>query len=217
VQEKTKELEKVVKADVFLDAVPRKSMSHKGRFLSEDYITPHKNNPLKNPDPLKFLKVLPQVIFDFSFILQNSKVLPSLTADKKLILFSLIIQDFGLGAKTNVGYGQFLDENISQKKSTIKKGNASNATINESELIQETEEDKRIINRAELQCKVIKKGKKYYFFQFDWGDKIIFKKKITKINEELKVGDTVIITIASNYKISKDVIFNKDVDIIKNE
>ncbi len=98
--------------DVFLDAFPVKV---KNKLLGNDYITPHKDkdgnyNPLKNPNPIQFLKVMPGVTFRFEFILrdfrdENGNTL--ITADNKRDLFKAILQDLGIGAKTNVGYGQF--------------------------------------------------------------------------------------------------------------
>ncbi len=98
--------------DVFLDAFPVKV---KNKLLGNDYITPHKDkdgnyNPLKNPNPIQFLKVMPGVTFRFEFILrdfrdENGNTL--ITADNKRDLFKDILQDLGIGAKTNVGYGQF--------------------------------------------------------------------------------------------------------------
>lgn len=110
--------------DVFFDAVITDAPK---RFLGLDYITPHK--PLKNPIPIKFFKILPNVTFSFSFKLydtvlykekaytpnglkqtgfevegENVKVI---TAKKKIAIFKQILLDFGVGAKTNVGYGQF--------------------------------------------------------------------------------------------------------------
>ena len=75
----------------------------------------------------------------------------------------------------------------------------------------ETEEDKKIVNGAKLQCKVVKKDNKYYIFQFDWGNKMTFKKKISKLNQELNVGDIVEITVTSDYKKTRSVDFTNDV------
>lgn len=72
-------------------------------FLGTDYITPH-DEPLKNPVPLKFLKVLPNVGFLFQFDLKDGKLL---TKEQKETLFKKILLTIGIGAKTNVGYGQF--------------------------------------------------------------------------------------------------------------
>ncbi|KAE9633435.1 MULTISPECIES: type III-B CRISPR module RAMP protein Cmr6 [Defluviitalea] len=88
--------------DIFFDAVLIKSDNTDGRFLGEDFITPHKD-PLKNPVPIKFLKVLPNVVFRFEFDLKDG----ILSVEQKLALFKQIILDLGIGAKTNVGYGNF--------------------------------------------------------------------------------------------------------------
>lgn len=74
----------------------------KGIIMGDDYITPHKK-PTKNPIPLQFLKVLPRVTFCFPFKLSKYFI-----GGKEVNLgelFKLILQDTGIGAKTNVGYG----------------------------------------------------------------------------------------------------------------
>lgn len=91
--------------DVFFDAVINIAKTGDKLFLSNDFITPHEN-PLKNPNPIQFLKVLPGIGFEFRFMLNNG----TLTAAKKQELFFKIITTLGLGAKTNVGYGQFSTE-----------------------------------------------------------------------------------------------------------
>jgi CRISPR-associated protein Cmr6 len=98
--------------DIFHDAFPV-TVGDNGLF-SDDFITPHKENPLKNPDPLKFLKVAPKVSFQFNFDLKNSDGIFS--KEKKLELFLNILLDFGVGAKTNVGYGQFDDSEETRDK-----------------------------------------------------------------------------------------------------
>ena len=95
------------KHDVFLDAEIVKPNSQELIF-GDDYITPHvddkgKPAPLKNPTPLRFLKILPNVTFRFSFELESG---PLISASQKLALFQQIIIDLGIGAKTNVGYGR---------------------------------------------------------------------------------------------------------------
>lgn len=92
--------------DIFYDAYILKPVltgSTKNKFLGSDYITPHKD-PLKNPIPLPFLKILPEVTIQFNFDLKTGYYL---TAKGKKELFKRILLDFGIGAKTNVGYGQF--------------------------------------------------------------------------------------------------------------
>jgi len=70
-------------------------------FLANDYIT-HHENPLRNPNPVQFLKILPSVSLQFQFDLKDNLI----TANEKQGLFLALIITLGVGAKTNVGYGQ---------------------------------------------------------------------------------------------------------------
>jgi len=88
--------------DIFFDAFPIVSKNKNGIFLANDYITPH-NDQFKNPNPIQFLKILPQVTFKFNFDLSDTFV----TKEIKAELFKQILLDLGIGAKRNVGYGQF--------------------------------------------------------------------------------------------------------------
>ncbi len=90
----------IYKRDIFFDAFPIKS---KKTLFGSDYIT-HHEHPLKNPNPVKFLRVQPEVTYKFQFDLKDSN---GLTAEQKKNIFKELILDLGLGAKTNVGYGQF--------------------------------------------------------------------------------------------------------------
>ena len=93
--------------DIFFDAVIVRA-DKKGRILCSDSITPHGDNPLKNPTPLTFLKIAPGCTMEFRFKLVDSEIDgEKFTADQKKALFEEIIQTVGIGAKTNVGYGQF--------------------------------------------------------------------------------------------------------------
>ena len=100
----------IYKRDVFFDAVITKA-DKKGRILCSDSITPHGDNPLKNPVPITFLKIAPGCQLEFRFKLvpteieKEGKVL-TLSPEDKLSLFKEILTTVGIGAKTNVGYGQ---------------------------------------------------------------------------------------------------------------
>lgn len=96
--------------DIFFDAVIVKPDSKK-RILCSDSITPHggetHDNPLKNPTPLTFLKIAPGCIMEFRFKLVDTKIGDfEFKAEDKLALFKEILTTVGVGAKTNVGYGQ---------------------------------------------------------------------------------------------------------------
>lgn len=91
--------------DIFLDAIPVGTPAQ--HLFGEDYIT-HHPHPLQNPNPVRFLRINPGVTYQFRFILKDDK--EGLSAEEKLELFKEIICTFGLGAKTNVGYGQFTEK-----------------------------------------------------------------------------------------------------------
>lgn len=94
------------KKDVFMDALIVKSENERSWIMGDDFITPHKH-PLKNPVPLQFLKVLPKVTFCFCFHLYPSVIgNVIITKEQKETIFKKILEDIGVGAKTNVGYGQ---------------------------------------------------------------------------------------------------------------
>ncbi len=91
--------------DVFFDAVIIKP-NQSGKILAPDSITPHKD-ALKNPIPLTFVKIAPGCTLEFRFRLADSNINGKpLTAEDKIKIFRDILTTFGIGAKTNVGYGQ---------------------------------------------------------------------------------------------------------------
>ena len=98
--------------DIFLDATLFRGTSTTGRILNEEYITAHKSkkkeipDEMAEPNPIKILKVLPDVQFQFSFILRDSVIDKiTISSQEKENLFKELLLLFGIGAKTNVGYG----------------------------------------------------------------------------------------------------------------
>ncbi|MBQ2989287.1 MAG: type III-B CRISPR module RAMP protein Cmr6 [Clostridia bacterium] len=90
--------------DVFLDAVIKRGDAD-SRILGDDYITPHRT-PIENPTPIRIVKVLSDVVFEFRFVLKGFEAEGiSVSAAKKRALFLELAQILGIGAKTNVGYG----------------------------------------------------------------------------------------------------------------
>jgi CRISPR-associated protein Cmr6 len=103
------------KRDVFHDA---RVTATSGKVLADDYITPH-GDPLKNPVPIRFLKVPGGVTFTFAFRLVDTRVgEETVTAAEKEELFFQLLQFHGIGAKTNVGYGQFEMIDLEKLKGT---------------------------------------------------------------------------------------------------
>lgn len=117
-------------ADTFLDAIVVTDKTGKLKIFADDYITKH--NRLKNPVPIKFLKVRPDVNFMFRFILCESEIgfkvkknthfkvkddknnifTVTVKSETKRELFNRILLDFGIGARRNVGYGVLKKSNI---------------------------------------------------------------------------------------------------------
>lgn len=91
---------------IFYDAIVKKSDD---TIFYEDFITHHKNK-LKDPDPIMFLKIKPNVEFIFQFGLKSIKFGEIEIKPNDLEqLFKSILKILGIGAKTNVGYGALSD------------------------------------------------------------------------------------------------------------
>lgn len=97
----------IYQRDLFFDAVITRTYDNR-HLLADDSITPHGDNPLKEPTPITMLKIAPGCIIEFRFHLEDSKVKSGvLKKTDKRELFEKILKAVGVGAKTNVGYGQF--------------------------------------------------------------------------------------------------------------
>ena len=104
--------------DVFLDAVICRGDAE-NRIVGDDYITPHRS-AIENPTPIRIIKVLPDVVFEFRFVLKDfEKDGIKVTAKQKLALFSELAQILGVGAKTNVGYGALTSKTEIEVKNPI--------------------------------------------------------------------------------------------------
>lgn len=106
-EDKDKDERSVYKRDVFFDAIVCGMQDRQKSMLAADAITPHTAGPLKEPNPIGFVRIASGTSIRFRFHLVDS----TLTIKEKLTLFKAILIAFGIGAKTNVGYGQ-LEEPI---------------------------------------------------------------------------------------------------------
>lgn len=106
--EKKKDYVQVAKRDIFFDAFPAEC---KNGLLDTDFITPHTEGELLNPIPIQFMRINPGVTFRFDFRLRDSKLKGGIfvNAKTKRAFFQEILTTVGIGAKTNVGYGQFTE------------------------------------------------------------------------------------------------------------
>ncbi len=112
----------------FLDAIIYNTGSKGNKIVGIDALTPHGENPLKNPIPLPFLKVLPDVIFQFQFMLPKVIIEEGNSIEGKALktLFEQILLYLGVGAKTNVGYGQFTNKIPDTIKNEIREQQQAN-------------------------------------------------------------------------------------------
>ncbi len=200
------------KRDFFMDA-GIVNTSHNNQFnnqiFAEDTICPHTDGPLKNPTPLNFLKVLPDVTFKFNFDLKDRNIITELDSSKKLELFEHILMDFGVGAKTNVGYGQFAKPPIIIPKNIIP-----------------LEASQYLKDGNEIKCKISDSTNDYYFFtpeQDNLSECTFVKKKeqsLKKVRKkygttEFNIGDMVIILIQHDHQINSRNLNFQVIDLIK--
>lgn len=107
----TRKPKPVYARDQFLDAIVISS-NNKGRILESDALAPHggpaHNDPFVEPVPIPFIKIASGVKLRFRFKLHTTKDKTGviMSAEEKLKVFNEILETFGIGAKTNVGYGQ---------------------------------------------------------------------------------------------------------------
>ena len=93
----------IYERDTFFDALPVSGDTNAdGELFAKDYITPHKKT-FKDPEPICFMKIRSNVRFRFYFSLNDGVI----SKEEKLLLIKYLLFKNGLGAKTNVGYGQF--------------------------------------------------------------------------------------------------------------
>lgn len=114
-------------SDIFFDATiksgattdPRnRQTATQGNLMAFEYITSHvAQDPalqgLLDPNPVRLLKVRPNVVFSFSFILTDAEINGKLVSREiKKELFKKIMMEQGVGAKTNTGYGIMTDNGL---------------------------------------------------------------------------------------------------------
>jgi CRISPR-associated protein Cmr6 len=103
---RTRDQDKVQGDVVFYDAFPGET---RGTLMARDYITPH-TDPLGSPQPIQTIKVKTGVMFDFFFRIPEVVLVPEggqPRVERKHVrqLFETLLLDWGVGAKTNTGYG----------------------------------------------------------------------------------------------------------------
>jgi len=84
--------------DIFFNA---EIIANDETIFDDDFVTPHRDIT-ENPIPIRFLKIKEGVMVKFCFDFKTNK-------DEKERVVKKIILDVGLGAKTNLGYGKFIE------------------------------------------------------------------------------------------------------------
>ncbi len=189
--------------DIFFDAFPIKS---KGNLFGIDYTTPHNDEPLKNPVPIKFLRVNPDVIYKFQFDLKDSK--NGLSAENKMNFFKKIILDLGLGAKTNIGYGQF---------EALKENELEEERKKEEDLKKQEEERKKAEQRQRNYEKKQAQKQNYPAYKADNIKATAYKKDKQIEVTIIEVSDYIVMEDAEGSRFSKSVAnvkkkFEKDLE-----
>lgn len=92
-------------------------MSHPTIIIDKDWLAPHMHNGkhscLREPNPIRFLKILPEVVFKFSFVVEPVKINDNTTVTAQHIeaLFKAIFLSRNFGAKHRTGSGSFMEVN----------------------------------------------------------------------------------------------------------
>ena len=89
--------------DIFFDAPVVKANS-KGCIFFFFSLAPHPQDLFKEPVPITFAKIAPGCIVDFRFRLTGKD------KERKMKWFKEILTTYGVGAKTNVGYGRLSEK-----------------------------------------------------------------------------------------------------------
>ena len=102
----------IYERDTFFDAIVVAAPKN-GKLIASDALAPHggtgHDDPFAEPVPIPFIKIAPGVNLRFRFKLVPTKDRAGnevMCVNDKLALFKQILTTFGIGAKTNVGYGQ---------------------------------------------------------------------------------------------------------------
>ncbi|MGC8866158.1 MAG: type III-B CRISPR module RAMP protein Cmr6 [Bacteroidales bacterium] len=164
--------------DIFLDAIIDIEKTGKKKFLGDDYITPHPS-PIRNPIPIQFLKVLPNVWFKFRFILTETKINikgqeMTLKPEFKLKFYKQILLTQGVGAKTSVGYGRLEEEKSPSQEKRQNNDRNVQQTDNQQNQGQIQQAPKQENTNLNIINKSIDKLKN--------GDELIIEFKIEKLN-----------------------------------
>ena len=90
----------------------------KNRIIGMDSLAPHGKDLTKAPVPIAMLRIMPEVNIVFVIDTRNNEKLNELgfSNEVRCSLYRKLLEDFGIGAKRNVGYGNLLSDEKFQYK-----------------------------------------------------------------------------------------------------
>lgn len=210
----------IYNCDTFFDAVVVKGDDDRAIF-GKDFITPHKHksnpllDPFSNPNPLMFLKVLPYVKWEFRFRLKDSVLSDGQTIDvaAKLSLFEKILSVLGIGAKTNVGYGQLINQteysslfgskgekaSYQDKKVHVRKDPPISSEVPKNDIPQDCV--KKLVRNSTFKGTVINVSHGYNVVRISVGRGECQLVRKSEKNPGLKVGDAILVRFLGDYRI----------------
>lgn len=82
----------------------------KDNIIGLDSLTPHGEDLTKSPIPITMLRIMPEVEISFVIDINDNIELDKqgFTKEVRCVLYRKILEDFGIGAKRNVGYGNLI-------------------------------------------------------------------------------------------------------------
>ncbi len=88
--------------------------SNRNWFVDEDWFAPHQHNgkrsKLREPNPIRFLKIVPGVVFKFGFLAPSTDLGDGvvITPQQQISLYKELLLSRNFGAKHRTGFGSFL-------------------------------------------------------------------------------------------------------------
>ncbi|MBK9302247.1 MAG: type III-B CRISPR module RAMP protein Cmr6 [Bacteroidetes bacterium] len=167
---------------LFLDAFIVKATSN---LMYADTLAPHhpekpESSDLLNPIPLSFIKIAPEVHFQFNFKLFEYQ---DYNIGKINFIFKQILIHLGVGAKTNVGYGQLIE---SGERPIVADGTSTASTAVNIELIVRPfpgEFNSKLAPLFEYEGRIVGNKKDKYFIEIIIDStKAIYSKKLQALD-----------------------------------
>ena len=204
--------------DIFFDAQILEG-NFKNRILGSDNITPHKRITAE-PQPINILKILPGVKIRFYFYLTDTTLKDgtTVTAQQKKELFKNILIDFGIGAKTNTGYGILLERDPEKDKRNTAIKERDSRYVQSRPINKKYEAVVKSIHKGEIKVIVKIDGVPMYYPKIKKNQ--IFKDNemfLCELQSTFNVGDILTITFDEEQTNRAKIEYNDQTQEIQNK